>query len=55
MYNERVWSQLLLYSKLEFPITSMKEVPAELRPASKKEVKALQTILTAEPGSKDEV
>jgi hypothetical protein len=26
-----------------------------LRPASKKEVKALQTILTAEPGSKDEV
>jgi hypothetical protein len=42
MYNERVWQHLLLYSKLDLPITSMKQVPADLRPASKKEVKLLQ-------------
>lgn len=55
IYNENVWQQLLMYSKLEFPIASMKQVPAELRPVSKKELKVLQTILESEPGSKGEI
>tara|TARA_B110000285_G_scaffold184711_1_gene209349 strand:+ start:70 stop:378 length:309 start_codon:yes stop_codon:yes gene_type:complete len=33
----------------------MKQVPAELKPANKKELKVLQTILACEPGSKDEI
>lgn len=51
MYNERAWHQLLAYSKVELPITSMNQVPEDLRPANKKELKVLQTILASEPGS----
>ena len=40
MYNEKGWQQILGYSKLEFPVLDMNQLPGELMP-SKKEFKAL--------------